>query len=53
MTDTCSSCRLRRTVLVAVGSPQGEYLLCRGCMGQDGEPRGPRVPNEIPPRRRP
>jgi hypothetical protein len=52
MTDTCSSCGLRRAVLVALNSPQGEYLLCRGCLGRDGEKRAPRVPTEIPPRKR-
>lgn len=37
----CSSCHApagHGTVLVALSSPHGEYLLCRRCLGRDAEP---------------
>lgn len=36
---SCSSCDRTRIVLVTVGSPRGEYLLCGSCFGRDREPR--------------
>lgn len=48
---SCSSCGREPRhgqVLVTLGSPRGEYQICRGCLGRDAELRRTRAPVEIP-----
>lgn len=48
---SCSSCGREPRhgqVLVTLGSPRGEYQICRGCLGRDAELRRTRTPVEIP-----
>jgi hypothetical protein len=49
--ERCASCERvagHGTVLVTLTSPRGDYLLCRHCLGRDGEVRQPNTPMAIP-----